>query len=343
MPEEKKSRGSRQRSHASNLEIRQLRAFIALVENGSITAASQALGLAQSTVSEAIAALERELGTALIAHKRGSHSVALTDAGRVLLPRSRHVLAAVDKAYVAVAKATVSARGEVNIVANESVSTYLLSPVLAMMRRRWRNTKFAVSVAACPEVREGVRSGAFDVGLVLTSAKQNLRARAGPPTQGKYSGSQVVVPLIPLLIFAAPAHPLVKPGLRTAVRRSSLDSFPVFVSDAAGEYRSLLEQFFREDEIPGPRLESTGSIEGVTTSVVADSRALGILPSYAVAKDVQSGRIVPLELRPALPAMQVVAFLSARNLHPGTEELLDEIRKSCLVPLSERGSGRAGK
>jgi DNA-binding transcriptional LysR family regulator len=343
MPEEKKSRGSRPRAHAANLEIRQLRAFIALVENGSITAASQVLGLAQSTVSESIAALEREVGTALIAHKRGSHSVALTEAGRVLLPRGRHVLAAVDKAYVAVAKAAVSARGEVNIVANESVSTYLLSPVLAMMRRRWRNTKFAVSVAACPEVREGVRGGAFDVGLVLTSAKQNLRTRGGRAAQGKYAGSHVVVPLVPLLIFAAPAHPLVKPGLRIAVRRSSLDPFPVFVSDAAGEYRSLLEQFFREDEIPGPRLESTGSIEGVTTSVVADSRALGILPSYAVTNDIQSGRIVPLELRPALPPMQVVAFLSSRNLHPGTEELLDEIRKSCLVSVAERGSGRAGK
>ena len=121
MPAAKKNRVSRHRTPAFNLELRQLRAFIALVENGSITAASHALGLAQSTVSEAIAALERELGTALIAHKRGSHSVALTPAGRVLLPRGRDVLAAVDKTYVAVAKAAVSARGVVNIIAPSSL------------------------------------------------------------------------------------------------------------------------------------------------------------------------------------------------------------------------------
>jgi DNA-binding transcriptional LysR family regulator len=171
MPTHRKHRGSRYGTPPFNLELRHLRAFVALFENGSITGASRALGLAQSTVSEAIAALERELGTALIAHKRGSHTVSLTPDGQVLLPRARDVLTAVDKTYVAMAKAAESARGVVNIIANESVSTYLLSPVLAMMRRQWRNTQFAVSVAACPQVREGVRSGVFDLGLLLTPVK----------------------------------------------------------------------------------------------------------------------------------------------------------------------------
>lgn len=339
MPAERKTRAPRHRTPVFNLELRQLRAFVTLIENGSVTAASHAMGLAQSTVSEAIAALERVLGTALIAHKRGGHSVALTPAGRVLLPRAREVLAAVDKAYVAVAKAAVNARGVVNIIANESVSTYLLLPVLAMMRRRWRNTQFTVSVAACPEVREGVRSGAFDLGLLLTSAKQKPATNATAAHPRRFEGGQVVAPIVPLLIFAAPVHPLVRAARRPVVRRSSLDLFPVFVSDAAGEYRALLERFFRGDEMPGPRLESTGSIEGVTTSVVSDPRALGILPFYAVAKEVQTGRVVPLDLRPGLPPMQVLALLGLRELHPSTGELLDELGKACMVPAHERVPG----
>jgi DNA-binding transcriptional LysR family regulator len=338
MPAQKKNRASHQRAPAFNLELRQLRAFASLVENGSVTAASHALGLAQSTVSEAIASLERELGTPLILHKRGSHSVALTPAGRVLLPRAIDVLAAVDKTYVAMANAAVSARGVVNIVANESVSTYLLSPVLAMMRRRWKNTQFAVSIAACPELRSGVKSGAFDLGLLLTAANRKP-AIAATSKARKPEGVQVVAPLVPLIIFGAPRHPLVQAEGRPTVSRTSLDLFPVFVSDAAGEYRSLLERFFAEDEIPGPRLESTGSIEGVTSSVVADPRALGILPSYAVAREIQTGRVVPLDLRPALPSMQVVALLGSRELHPSTGELLDELGKACLIPAPERAMG----
>ncbi len=328
-----------------NLQLRQVQAFVALVEKGSVTAASRALGLAQSTVSEAITALERELGTALIAHKRGTHTVALTPAGKVLLPRAREVLSAVEKTYGAVAEAAVSARGVVNIIANESVSTYVLSQVLMTIRRRWRNTEFAVSVAACPEVREGIRGGAFDLGLLLTSAKQ--KSPTPNSTNTKWSqGELVIAPLVPLVMFAAPNHPLARPDSRAPVRRSALDLFPVFVSDAIGEYRSLLERFFREDDLPGPRLESTGSIEGVKAGVLTDARALGILPSYAVAKEVQTGRVVLLDLRPVLPPMQIVALLGWRAIHPSTEELLGEMGRIYPTPTPsrvtrpERRSGR---
>jgi DNA-binding transcriptional LysR family regulator len=328
---DKKRRFSRPASPAFNLQLRQVQAFVALVEQESITAASQALGLAQSTVSEAIVALERELGTPLIAHKRGTHTVALTPAGKVLLPRAREVLAAVEKTYAAAAEAAVSARGVVNIIANESVSTYVLAQVLMIIRRRWRNTQFAVSVAACPEVREGVRGGAFDLGLLLTSANRKSLTRSSS-TNAKWSqGEQVIAPLVPLVMFAAPTHPLARPDSRTPVRRSALDLFPVFVSDAIGEYRALLERFFREDDVPGPRLESTGSIEGVKAGVFTDARALGILPSYAIAKEIQTGRVVPLDLRPVLPPMQIVALLGCREIHPSTEELLKEM--GCIYPI----------
>lgn len=73
----------------SGLEIRQLRAFVALVERKRITAAAQSLGLAQSTVSEALSALERALGTPLVLRRRGGHGLELTDVGHALLPHAR--------------------------------------------------------------------------------------------------------------------------------------------------------------------------------------------------------------------------------------------------------------
>jgi LysR family nitrogen assimilation transcriptional regulator len=331
---DKKSSFSRHAKSASHLELRQVRAFVALVESGSVTAASQALSLAQSTVSEAIAALERELGTALIAHKRGTHTVTLTPAGRVLLRHARNVLVAVDETYVAMAKAAVSARGVVNIIANESVSTYVLARVLTTARRRWRNTQFAVSVAACPEIREGIRSGAFDLGLFLTSVNRQSLTTANSTNSKSSEGEQVVAPLVSLIVFVTPKHPLVQPSSRAPVRRCAFDSFPVFVSDAAGEYRGLLERFFREDNLLGPRLESTGSIEGVKAAVFADPQAVGILPSYAVANEVRTGHVVPLDVRPPLPPMQIVALLGSGALHPSTLELLNEMRRICAIPLS---------
>jgi hypothetical protein len=56
---------------------------------------------------------------------------------------------------------TNSAHATLEIVANEFVSAYLLPGVLAALRARWTNTRFAVSVAACAGVRAGVHEGGF--------------------------------------------------------------------------------------------------------------------------------------------------------------------------------------
>jgi DNA-binding transcriptional LysR family regulator len=290
-------------------------------------------------VSEAIAALERALGTALIQHKRGNRTVSLTQAGLALLPRAREVLAAVDQAYVTVVKEAATARGVVNIIANESVSTYVLPHILRTMRRRWPNTRFSVSVATCAEVRERFNDSAFHLGLLLetVSRKAVVNTIAKIPNQSE--DRQVVAPLVPLVLFAAPSHPLLSPASSVPVRRNALHSFPLFVSDAAGDFRVLLERFFREDHMPGPRLESTGTVEGVKTAVFTDPLGLGVLPWYAIDEELRTGRVMGLDLRPALPRMQLVAWLArSKALHPGTRELIDQIVRVCEILPNKRSA-----
>ena len=119
----------------STVEVRQLKAFVALVEQGSVTAAAQTLGVAQSTMSEALSSLERALGTSLFLRRRGSHELVLTEAGNALLPHARSVLDLLAAAHVAVASVTTGARARVAIATNESLSTYIVGPQLDIMRR----------------------------------------------------------------------------------------------------------------------------------------------------------------------------------------------------------------
>lgn len=134
----------------STIEVRQLRVLVALAKQGGVTAAAQSLGLAQSTVSEALAALERAVGAPVLLRRRGAHDSVLTDAGQALLPHARDVLASLESAHLAVAQVSGSARATIAIAANESIGTYLLPRALPAVRARWPNTRFAVSVATCP-------------------------------------------------------------------------------------------------------------------------------------------------------------------------------------------------
>lgn len=97
------------------MELRQLEHFLAVVEEGSFTAAAARLYMGQSSLSASLLSLERELRTELFI--RGRRGTELTDAGRALLPPARAALAETERARDAVAEVTGLLRGSVRIAA----------------------------------------------------------------------------------------------------------------------------------------------------------------------------------------------------------------------------------
>ena len=267
------------------------------------------------------------------------------------------MLAAVESAQVAVADATTHV--VMDIVANESVSTYVPANVLAGLRNRWPNARFAVSVATCPGVRTGVEDGTFDVGFLL--ATQASLAGSGATVQNPSGGmrtrsalhSVTVARDLPLVVFGGPAHPLAMPSasgvVRRGVRRDRLVDYPLFLSDAAGDFHAVVRDYFAADHVPGPSLQSTGSAEGVKSGIATDPRALGLLPLYALMKDLRAGRGAPVDVHPTPPRVRLDALLSRSCLqHPAVAELLDGMRAALAThatggaaPGAFAGVGRA--
>jgi DNA-binding transcriptional LysR family regulator len=311
---------------SSQIEVRQLRAFVALAEESTLSGAARVLGLAQSTLSEGLAALERAVGTSLVVRGRGTPRTILTTAGQTLLPHARDIIAAVDRAHMALAHVSQDARAVVDIVANESVTTYVLPEALSRLRGKWPNTRFAVSVATCADVRRYVAAGESDIGILLAPA--NRRARTGSSGDPAHAfDRQTIVADVPLVVFGQPSHPLIERGAATPLSCEALASFTVLVSDADGEFATLVERAFRSGRV-GPRLQSTGTIEGVKRGVFADASVLGLLPAYAIAEEVRTRRVARVALRPVLPRMQLDALVSAqRTPHPGTAALIAELRQ----------------
>ncbi len=314
-----------------SLEIRQLRAFTALVDRGSFTGAAESLGVSQSTVSEALASLERALGTAVVLRRRGSRGITVTEAGHALLPHARGMLAAVEAALVAVAEAEAGAQAAVDIIANESISTYLLPRVLPALRERWPRVRYAVTVAACAGVRAGIDRGEFDLGLLLgtdahpaLSPVDGLGAAAGATGDAERVG---VGGGIPLAVFAAPGHPLAHIANAPAAARESLVAYPFFLSDAAGDFHDLVRRYFQADGLPGPALEPAGSVEAVKRGVLSTPSALGVLPGYAVRDELHAGHAVRVALDPPPPDMRLEAILPVRPArHPAVRMLLESLQ-----------------
>lgn len=144
-------------------ELRQLRYFVAVAEEGSVTRAAERLHLAQQSLSQQIRTLEAQLGVDLF--ERSHRGAALTDVGEVLLREARSVLAQAERAVDAVHRAARGEGGELRVGFLPSVANYLLPPVVRAFRERHPDVALRVEDAAIAELIAGVREGRLDAGL----------------------------------------------------------------------------------------------------------------------------------------------------------------------------------
>jgi DNA-binding transcriptional LysR family regulator len=142
------------------MELRTLRYFVAVAEEGSLTRGAARLHIAQQSLSQQVRALEAELGTALFV--RSSRGSELTAAGDVLLREARVVLAQADRAVEAVRGA---GRGSLRVGFLSSVANYVMPPVVRAFRARHPDVALHVEDVAIATLVVRLRAGELDAGL----------------------------------------------------------------------------------------------------------------------------------------------------------------------------------
>lgn len=144
---------------------RELAAFAAAVEAGSVHGAADALHLTQSAVTKRIAALERRLAVRLL--DRGRHGVRPSPAGRALYPHAKHALDALTAAEMAVAGAGTAVR----LAASHTIGEFLLPAWLGRYRAEAGGTDGAeVEIINSDGVLHAVREGRVDIGFIEAPA-----------------------------------------------------------------------------------------------------------------------------------------------------------------------------
>ena len=128
----------------------QIRAFIATAEEGSFSAASRALDLAQPTLGRQIATLEAQLGVLLF--DRGGRSPVLTPSGLELLEHAQVMLEAAGQLSISATGQSQAIEGEVCITAHELMTAYILPPVVRSLRTL--SPDIEIRLAAADELRD---------------------------------------------------------------------------------------------------------------------------------------------------------------------------------------------
>jgi DNA-binding transcriptional LysR family regulator len=146
------------------LDVRKLRLLRDLADRGTIAAVAAARNYTPSAVSQQLAALEREAGTALL--ERTGRGVTLTAAGAVLAAHAEEVLAALERATAALAATRDGLAGPLRIGAFPTAMRTLLPAALVALAREHPGLDLAVDELDPALVPARLRDGTLDVALV---------------------------------------------------------------------------------------------------------------------------------------------------------------------------------
>jgi DNA-binding transcriptional LysR family regulator len=294
------------------MELRHLRYFVAIAEEGSFSSAAERLWVAQPGLSTQIRRLEAELGVKLfLRHTRG---VDLTDAGELFLERARTALAAAEAALATGHDLEAGLVGTIRLGLATEAGWHLTPKLLAEFGRARPGVEITVFESFGGALLRDLRDGRLDAVLApsMFGSAELLRERVGRE---------------PWRVLAGPGHRLANASGPVAARELEGEALVVTGHrDGAAYDRGVA------DVLAGlgvaPVLQRGGSGPALIASVAAgDAVALATMPAAAsggiVARPLEPERLVGFELirrdetpSPALDHFIQVATTIAERTRP---------------------------
>jgi DNA-binding transcriptional LysR family regulator len=221
-------------------DLRRLRAFHAVAERGSFSAAALALGYAQSVVSHHVAALEREFGVTLV--NRGTRPVTVTDAGARLLRHAAAVLGHITAAEDELRAVAGLRSGRLRVGAFLSACNSFVPRAVAAFEAAHPDVEIVLEQVEEPEALRRLRSGGIDLAVVW----REWQAASPAPERREESFDEVRLADDHYRVVLPPTHPLAR---RDEIRIGELSGERFNAPPAEGftlPYRSMLELLCRE-------------------------------------------------------------------------------------------------
>ena len=256
------------------MEIRQLKAFLAIAEAKTFTAGARRVNVTQAAISMQIRQLEEEVGLPLFT--RTPRRVILTEAGEYLLERARKILREHDSALAEIAEVAGAEYGRLRIgSASETFAMNQLPSILSALREKFPNAELTVSAGTSQTLVDKMMHGEIDTAFVSLPV-DNLNVS----TESIFSDEIVAI--------AHPKHPLAKEKFISA---AALAGEKLILGERGGNTRRMIDEFFQAANVK-PNITMELSRQEAVTQMVAIGLGIGMAGAKSVAKEIRDGRLI---------------------------------------------------
>ncbi len=313
------------------LHADRLRAFLAVAREGGFSRAARALGRTQSSLSQAVRALELELGETLFV--REAREVELTEAGLILREHAERAFQEVARARDALLSLRKLTRGTLRVGTSDTLATYVLPSVFAAFRRRYPAVELRLDNRTSPAVAERVAARGVDLGVLSMPLPQELRI------EGKPASDSLRIEVLATqedVLIAPPNHPL---SLRRFVGLEKLAGEPMVMLDRSTASRALFDARMAALGVRAQVVMEMGSVE-VLKRLVELGFGLSVVPAFAARRECAQGTLRAVRLK-GLPARQIgLATPTSGPLSHAARAFVEVLRKELRAARLQHGADR---
>jgi LysR family hca operon transcriptional activator len=288
------------------VELRHLRYFVAVAEEGSLTvAAERRLHTSQPSLSRQIRDLEYQVGAELLT--RSVHGVELTAAGRAFLDHARLALAQVDAAGEAARRAAEPAKKTFALGFLTGQEMDWLPPAMHILRDELPNIEVTVSSQYSPDLADALMRGKLD--LAFLRPEPNAADLTFVPVTHE------------ALVFIMPSDHRLASRSAVSVQEIAGETF-ISVSNTAPVLRAVIQDYLKRsgiDKTPAHEVDNLA----MAMSLVASTRGVALLPAYA--RNFLPWSVISRPLEGEAPTIDLVIGYSEANRSPTLKLFLSRL------------------
>lgn len=284
------------------MDIRQLRYFTAIVEEGTLTGAARRLNMTQPPLTAQLRLLEEELKCPLFT--RDGKRLHLTEAGHHFYERAQRILGMCDAAVTEMADFQEGAMGTLRIGVISSVKDQLFPRWICCFWKKYPNIRYEIYSANTYQLLEQLQNGQIDLALVRTP----------------FSKTQMDILYIKKEPFLAIGHSSFFPCHKeSALTVKDLENTPLILYR---RWEEMLKMRFETEGI-SPRILCCNDDAQTTLALASLGMGVGLLPASGAPESLPSQTSLEIELR----------FLKEKNLY---SQIALVCRKKSQLPNSAR-------
>ncbi len=290
------------------MDVKRLRYFCTIVEQGQISRAARVLHISQPPLSQRLKELEDELGTPLIIREDGQWQI--TEAGKILYEKANSILSDLDNLKRQVIDSAAQIGGQVSIGVSTTCETKLLA-MLPHLHQRYPSVRFRISVMDSSFLEKDIRNNELDIAILLLPLEHDeYDVRHLPP--GGFS--VVYSPQLQLLD-------------REDIRLDDLLDVPLLLSrrwNGGGSYEVMMRHWQKQGRNPQVILDSH-NIQTLLRLIEMGMPAATIVPTSELTDTMHSRLHVRLLVHDELRLYPVLITKKGRFMSEATKTVADAI------------------